>query len=306
MNNFAITGAAGYIAPRHMAAIRDTNNHLIAALDPHDSVGVLDNYFPDTLYFSETDLFVNYIKTANVEVQYMSICSPNYLHVSQILMGLDLGLNVICEKPLALNMDEIHLIQEAESSGKTKVSPIMQLRSHPSIMKLKSETSRLKKRQRVQLTYVTSRGPWYQSSWKGNVAKSGGLAMAIGIHFFDLLLWIFGPVEKNYVHLSKPNKMAGFLELEKASVSWYLSIDQNDLSKKDGKSNSSALRSLLMNDEVFDFSSGLSNLHTDCYKEIIQGRGLTIDDSIPSINVVTSLSTINLSTKGELHPLIQY
>ena len=304
MTDFAISGVAGYIAPRHLTAIRDTNNNLIVALDPHDSVGILDNYFPDTIYCPDDTSFENFINSTDKRIEYLSICSPNYLHFSQILMGLKLGLNVICEKPLVLNLDELRTIQKAEASCKFRVSPIMQLRLHPSIINLKNIVNSLTGKQSVQLTYITSRGPWYQSSWKGNPEKSGGLAMAIGIHFFDILLWIFGPVEKSYLHLDRPNKMAGFLELQKASVRWFLSVDRNDLPITEKIKGASAFRSLKMNDEEYDFTSGFSNLHTSCYNNIVGGHGLSIEDTIPSIEIVTTLTRTELSKKGMQHPFL--
>ncbi|MCL4168537.1 UNVERIFIED_CONTAM: hypothetical protein GTU68_024509, partial [Idotea baltica] len=239
MKLFALTGVAGYIAPRHLKAINDTGNRLIAALDPHDSVGILDRYSSNVSFFTEFERFDRHLERIKRDsgrpgIDYLTICSPNYLHDAHIRLALRLGANAICEKPLVTNPWQLDALVELEKESPGNVSTILQLRVHPALIALKAKIDAAPKdtKYNVDLTYITSRGPWYLYSWKGDISKSGGIATNIGIHFFDMLAWLFGPVEKSEVHLSDPLKMAGSLELPNANVRWFLSIDKTDLPKE--------------------------------------------------------------------------
>lgn len=314
MTNFALTGIAGYVAPRHLVAIRDTGNKLIASFDPHDSVGILDSYFPASNYFSNEDIFQRYLSARNIsapsdeKIHFMSICTPNHLHYSQIIMALNLGLNVICEKPLVLHCEDIIRLEEIETATQQKIYPIMQLRFHPTILKLRKNlvhTNNQNKHHHVRLTYVTRRGNWYHSSWKGDNRKSGGLALAIGIHFFDILTWLFGRAKENYLHLQEANRMAGFMEMENASVEWFLSIDEADLPKPALNKNKSAFRLMEVNNVSYDFSNGFDGLHTLNYQKILEGNGFRPSDTFPSIEIIEQLGKTGISQKGSLHKVVK-
>ncbi|MBN2711319.1 MAG: Gfo/Idh/MocA family oxidoreductase [Planctomycetes bacterium] len=294
--NFAMTGAAGYIAPRHLQAIRDTGNNLVAALDPHDSVGILDSYFPDCAYFREPERFDRHIEKLrrgpeSDQVNYVTICSPNFLHDAHIRLALRSGAHAICEKPLVLNPWNCDALQDLEEESGRHIYTILQLRVHPSVVALKqkidAETGG--ERHEVNLQYMTSRGKWYLFSWKGDEYKSGGLATNIGIHFFDMLMWIFGGVESSKVTLKEATKCAGKLELEKATVNWRLSIDSNDLPEEAVKTGKSTFRSITVDGDEFEFSGGFTDLHTMVYKETLAGNGFRIADAKPAIELAHAI-----------------
>ncbi|MDX9932910.1 MAG: Gfo/Idh/MocA family oxidoreductase, partial [Bacteroidales bacterium] len=291
--NFALIGAAGYIAPRHMKAIRDTGNRLTALLDPYDGIGVIDSYFPDADYFSESERFDRHLdkmrRAGESKIDYVSICSPNYLHDAHIRMAMRNQADVICEKPLVLNPWNIDALAEIENETGKRINNILQLRLHESIRHLKEETEkRSNEFFDVDLTYITSRGHWYQHSWKGDESKSGGVATNIGIHFFDMLTWIFGSVEQSIVHMHSDQKAAGFFRLKNANVRWFLSIDENDL-PEEIKGQKRTFRSIRVNGSEFEFSEGFTELHTDSYKQILAGNGFGLEDARCSIEMVYNI-----------------
>ncbi len=310
MKNFALIGAAGYIAPRHLKAIKDTNNNLIAALDKFDSVGVMDSYFPNADFFVEFERFDRHIekikRQQNINLDYVSICTPNYLHDSHIRMALRRGADAICEKPLVLNPWNVDALASIEKESGQNIYTILQLRLHPSIIALKEkiENGPKEKIYDVDLTYITSRGNWYDISWKGDKSKSGGIATNIGVHFYDMLSWIFGEVKTNIVHLREKDKSAGYLEFEKARVRWYLSIDENSLPKEVRAKGQRTYRSITVNAEEIEFSTGFTELHTDSYKEILNGNGFGLLDAKQSIEIVHDIRNFELEIKGEKHPFI--
>lgn len=283
---FAIMGAAGYIAPKHMKAIKDVGGQLVCVLDPNDSIGIIDSYFPKAKYFRELERFDREIDRQNRmgnPIDYVVICSPNYLHDSHIRFALKNGCNVICEKPLVLNPHSIDFVKDLEWETKKKVYSILQLRLHDEIIKLRESLT--DSDYVVDLTYVTPRGNWYDYSWKGDQTKSGGIAMNIGIHFFDMLLHLFGEVQSNYVEYHSDKRAKGFLKLEQAKVNWFLSVDESDLPHNEWK----AFRSIKINGKEIDFSEGFTELHTRSYEEILAGRGFTINDCIPSLELVVNI-----------------
>lgn len=305
--NFAIIGVGGYIAPKHLQAINETGNILQAALDTNDSVGVLDQYFPKAKFFTEFERFDRYIdKISNdnkKKIQFLSICSPNWLHDYHIKFALRNGLNIICEKPLVITPWNLDRIEELEKASAKKIFTVLQLRLHPSIIALKKKIKNLNSSEKheVILTYITPRGPWYLQSWKGDISKSGGIATNIGIHFFDMLISIFGTVVNSEVYFSKPKKMSGFLELKKANIRWYLSTDVNDL-----QSGSHVIRYITIDGEKSDFSSGFSNLHTKVYENIFQGKGFRIKDARPSIELSYKIRNSEITHNIEkVHPLLR-
>ena len=307
VKNFALIGAAGYIAPRHLQAIKDTGNNLIAALDKSDSVGVLDKYFPDSRFFTEFERFDRHVEKLRCQgsgkaVDYVSICSPNYLHDAHIRFALRVGADAICEKPLVLNPWNADALQELEKETGKRVYNVLQLRLHPAIIALKEKIAKEKpgKKHDIELTYITSRGPWYDVSWKGDVHKSGGVATNIGIHFFDMLLWIFGKLQNQVVHVANDRKMSGFFELEKARVRWFLSLDHSDLPKVAKDSKRSTYRSLTLNGESYEFSDGFADLHTEVYRHVLAGNGFGIEDAKPSIELAHEIrSAIPIGLKGD-------
>lgn len=309
MKNFALIGAAGYIAPRHLKAIKDTNNELIAALDKFDSVGVMDSYFPQADFFTEFERFERHIeklKRNNTQLDYVSICTPNYLHDSHIRMALRRGADAICEKPLVLNPWNVDALQDIEKETNAKINTILQLRLHPSIVALKKKVAHHHdKKFDVDLSYITSRGSWYHISWKGDESKSGGVATNIGIHFFDMLTWIFGEVKDNQVHVRQVSKAAGFLEFEKARVRWFLSIDENDLPNEVKIKGQRTYRSITMDGEEIEFSSGFTELHTESYKRILEGNGFGLTEAKPSINIAYHIRNCEIRKNTNLvHPLV--
>ena len=311
MKNFALIGAAGYIAPRHLKAIKDTNNNLIAALDKFDSVGVLDSYFPNADFFVEFERFDRHIekikRQQNINLDYVSICTPNYLHDSHIRMALRRGADAICEKPLVLNPWNVDALSAIEKESGRNIYTILQLRLHPSIIALKEKIEQGPKDKiyDVDLTYITSRGNWYGISWKGDESKSGGIATNIGVHFYDMLSWIFGDVKRNTVHLREQDKSAGYLEFEKARVRWYLSIDEKSLPKQIQEKGQRTYRSITVNGEEIEFSGGFTELHTKSYQEILKGKGFGLLDAKQSIEIVHDIRNFDVEIKGEKHPFIK-
>lgn len=311
--NFALVGVAGYIAPKHLAAIRETKCKLIAAMDPHDSVGILDRYFPNTKFFNEIERFDRFLERQRREdpankIDFLSICTPNYLHDAHIRLALRLQANAICEKPLVINPWNLDQLVELEQEYQKRVYTVLQLRHNPKIVELKKslEAADHQTRPHVCLSYVTRRGAWYQTSWKGSDEKSGGLSVNIGIHFFDLLLWLFGSVRRASVHCSTASRMAGSLELENARVTWFLSIDGKDLPDHVREKGGFAFRSLTMDGEDIELSDGFTDLHTAVYDSILDGRGDGIADARPSIELVHSIRHSKVSSIDDLaHPFIQ-
>jgi UDP-N-acetyl-2-amino-2-deoxyglucuronate dehydrogenase len=302
LKNFAITGVAGYVAPRHLKAIKETGNRLLAAVDPHDSVGILDGFFPEVSFFTEFERFDRHLEklrrdSETSKINYLSICSPNHLHDAHIRLALRIGAHAICEKPLVINPWNLDALEKLEEETGFNVYNVLQLRLHPSLIKLKNELKNLKQKANVVLTYITSRGLWYKYSWKGIEEKSGGIASNIGIHFFDMLIWLFGSVQKNEVHLYEKNKAGGFIELENANVRWFLSIDKNDLPANYSEKGISTYRSISIDGEDIDFSSGFTELHTRVYEEVLSGNGFRIKDARPSIELVNEIR--NSSTNGK-------
>lgn len=307
MSNFALIGAAGYIAPRHLKAIRDTGHRLVAAYDPQDSVGVLDSYFPEADFFTEFERFDRHLeklKRKGQSIDYVSICSPNYLHDAHIRFGLRLGANVICEKPLVLNPWNAEALQENEAETGKKVNTILQLRLHPALIALKEKIDQSEGQHEVDLSYITSRGNWYYTSWKGDLTKSGGIATNIGIHFFDMLSWIFGPVQENMVHLHTHDRAAGFLQLEKARVRWFLSINADTLPEQAIAANKRTYRSITVDGQEVEFSEGFADLHTRSYEEILNGNGFGIETILPAIRVAHAIRTLPpIGLKDQFHPM---
>lgn len=313
MKNFAITGVAGYIAPRHLQAIKDTGNLLVAAVDPHDSVGTLDGYFPDVSFFTEFERFDRHLeklrrKGEEFRAHYLTICSPNNLHDAHIRLALRIGADAICEKPLVLNPWNLDALQELEEESSCRINTVLQLRLLPQILELKNKIDSKSNNRKydVELTYITSRGLWYNFSWKGMMEKSGGIATNIGIHFFDLLLFLFGKVENSFVHLSEKNRMGGFLELEKANVRWFLSTHRSDLPESRENEKISTHRSIKINDEEIQFSVGFTDLHTKVYEKILEGKGFGIDDARPSVKLVYDIRNARISGENEtVHEKVQ-
>ncbi len=317
MHNFAITGVAGYIAPRHLQAIRDTGNHLVAACDPHDSVGILDRYFPNTAFFSEFERFDRHLeklKRADSEhkVDYVTVASPNHLHDAHCRLALRVGADVICEKPLVMNPWNLDALQAIEAETGQRVWTILQLRTLPSLLELKAridaearDAEGSGKRRKVELTYITGRGPWYDYSWKGQHERSGGIATNIGIHFFDMLMWLFGPAEVNEVHRLDTHRASGFMALRDADVSWYLSIDMADLPFEPEPGKRTTFRSIAVDGEEIEFSTGFTDLHTRVYEMTLAGEGFGIEHARPSIELVHAIrnATPNID-QGAPHPFL--
>jgi UDP-N-acetyl-2-amino-2-deoxyglucuronate dehydrogenase len=311
MKNFALIGAAGFIAPRHLMAIKDTKNNLLAALDRFDSVGILDSYFPETHFFTEFERFdrhIDKLRRKGKKIDYVSICTPNYLHDSHIRFALRNQADAICEKPLVLNPWNVEALAEIEKETGRKVNNILQLRLHPSIIALKDTIDNGDKNKiyDVDLTYLTSRGQWYFNSWKGDLDKSGGIATNIGIHFFDMLTLIFGAVKENIVHVRNDDTAAGVLHLEKARVRWFLSINYDyvpDEIKKQGKR---IYRIITVDGKEIEFSEGFGNLHTRSYEEILKGNGFGLKEAVVSIQTVHDIRIATpLGAKGDYHPFIK-
>ena len=294
MKNFILIGAAGYIAPRHMKAIKETGNNLIAAYDPYDGVGIMDSHFPDAHFFTEFERFDRHIeklKRSGTKIDYVSICSPNYLHDSHIRYGLRIGADVICEKPLVLNPWNVDALIELEEEYNNKVHTILQLRHHEAILELKDKIANgaADKVYDIDLTYITSRGNWYYTSWKGDESKSGGIASNIGVHFFDMLQWIFGPMQSFSVNEKTRDTNSGTLKLKQANVNWYLSINSDNLPDQAKKEKLTTFRTLSIEGESIEFSKGFTDLHTVSYQKILQGFGYGLKDAKNSIEIVSQI-----------------
>ncbi|MCI1265713.1 MAG: Gfo/Idh/MocA family oxidoreductase [Saprospiraceae bacterium] len=306
---FALIGAGGYIAPRHMKAIKETGNDLVAAIDKNDSVGIMDSYFPGADFFTEFERFDRHLeklKRAQQPVDFMSICSPNYLHDSHMRFGLRLGADVICEKPLVLNPWNIDALQEIELETNKKVNTILQLRLHPKVQELrkKIQSENAPNKYEVDLVYITSRGKWYFTSWKGDLQKSGGIATNIGVHFYDLLGWLFGKVQQNIVHVQQHDRVAGYLEYEQARVRYFLSINEQTLPQELLDAGKKTFRSLQIGGEEFEFSEGFGDLHTVSYQEILKGNGFGLNESKQSIETVHNIRNAQpVGLVGDYHPL---
>ena len=309
MKRFALIGVGGYIAPRHLRAIKETGNVLVAALDPSDSVGILDSYFSETDFFTEFERFDRHLEKLRHEgqgVDYVTICSPNYLHDAHVRFGLRIGADVICEKPLVLNPWNVTQLEEIAKETGGEINTILQLRLHSAVVALKERIDKLGdgKVHDIDLTYITSRGRWYMYSWKGDVKKSGGVVNNIGIHFFDMLCYIFGAVRDSVVNLNEPSRAAGVLELEKARVRWFLSIDGSDLPDSVRAEKQRTYRSITIDGEEVEFSEGFGDLHTESYRQILAGKGFGPDVVRPSIEMVSEIRSAEpVGLTSDCHPL---
>tara|TARA_B100000579_G_C22797076_1_gene837710 strand:- start:728 stop:1696 length:969 start_codon:yes stop_codon:yes gene_type:complete len=312
MKNFGLIGASGYIAPRHMKAIKNTNNNLIVALDNFDSVGILDSYFPNADFFTEFERFDRHVSKLkyekNIFLDYVSICTPNYLHDSHIRFALRQNANAICEKPLVLNPWNIDALKNIENETGKKIYNILQLRCHPSIIELKKKVDQGPKDKiyDIDLTYLTSRGNWYYSSWKGDINKSGGISTNIGVHFYDMLSWIFGELKQNIVHLNDHDRSSGYLEFEKARVRWFLSINYDLIPDEIKKLGKRTYRSITIEGNELEFSDGFTDLHTVSYNEIINGNGYGLEEPRQAIEIVHKIRHSKpIGLKGEYHPFVK-
>ena len=311
MKNFALIGAAGFIAPRHMQAIRDTGNDLVAALDKSDSVGIIDSYFPDSAFFTEFERFDRHVEKLRREngqhVHYVAICSPNYLHDAHIRFALRVGADAICEKPLVVNPWNLDPLTELERETGRRICVVLQLRLHPAIIALKQriENEQRDTKYEIDLTYITSRGRWYYQSWKGDVEKSGGIVMNIGVHFFDMLTWIFGRPDFSNLHVLDASRAAGYLELKNARVRWFLSLDRNDLPVAPQPGKPATYRSITIDGDEIEFSGGFTDLHTQTYQKILAGQPFGIPEARPAIDVVYGIRTSTpVGLRGEYHPML--
>ena len=309
--NFALIGSAGYIAPRHMKAIKDTGNNLLATMDPSDSVGIIDSYFPKSYFFTEFERFDRHIEKLkydeDINLDYVSICSPNCLHDAHMRFALRSGADAICEKPIVLNPWNIDKLQQVEKNTGKKIYNVLQLRVHQSIINLKEKLSSIKKKSKydVELTYLTSRGNWYNNSWKGDESKSGGVATNIGVHFYDMLYWLFGDVQTNIVTLKERNVASGFLEFSDARVKWFLSTDSKYLPDEVLKKNQTTYRSITIDGEEIEFSGGFTDLHTLVYKDILENKGYGLEDARSAIEIVHTIRTSEINNKKDFkHRLI--
>jgi UDP-N-acetyl-2-amino-2-deoxyglucuronate dehydrogenase len=307
MKMYALIGAAGYIAPRHMRAMADTGGKLAVAYDPNDSVGVMDSHFPDAEFFTEFERFdrhVDQLRRRGSKIDYAAICSPNYLHDAHCRFALRSGIDAICEKPLVLNPQNIDELAEIERDTGRRISTILQLRLHPAIIALRERFAKSNKRHKVELSYITSRGRWYHASWKGDEPKSGGVATNIGVHFFDMLSFVFGSVSRNEAHLREAERAAGSLQCQRADISWFLSIDRNDLPES-VKGKKTTFRSITVDGEEVEFSEGFTDLHTRSYEEIIAGRGFGLDEVRPSIDIVSTFRAAPIVKSNGVHTFAQ-
>lgn len=309
MKNFALIGAAGYIAPRHLRAIKDTGNNLVAAYDLFDSVGIMDSYFPAANFFTQYELFDRHctkIRNTDKKIDFVSVCTPNYLHDAHTRYGLRLGADVICEKPLVLQERNIDALEEIERETGHKAYNILQLRLHDSIVALKEKIDNGPKEHiyDVDLTYITSRGNWYYTSWKGDERKSGGVATNIGVHFYDMLQWVFGAVKQNIVHVKSHDRVAGYLEFEKARVRYFLSINADHLPDNAVQGEKRTYRTIMIDGSEFEFSAGFTELHTKSYENILAGKGFRISEARACIHIVNEINNATpVGLKGDYHPL---
>lgn len=306
-NSFALIGAAGYVAPRHMRAIKAVGGDLKVAFDPNDSVGIIDSHFPQAAFFTEFERFdrhVDKLRRRDERIDYISICSPNYLHDAHVRFALRSGSQAICEKPLVLNPWNIDGLAEIEQETGRKVSTILQLRLHPAILALREKVAASNVRHACDLTYITSRGNWYHASWKGDEAKSGGVATNIGVHFFDMLAFVFGPLRQQSAHLREPSRAAGWLSFEKADVRWFLSIDAGDLPPS-VRGTKTTYRSIAVDGDEVEFSEGFTDLHTRSYESILAGQGYGLEDVRPCVEIVSAFRSSPLSATGARHPYLE-
>ena len=307
---FALIGAAGYIAPKHMKAIKDTGNDLVAVLDKNDSVGIIDSYFPKASFFSEVERFDRHLEKLHRNkdpdsVDYVSICSPNYLHDAHCRLALRSGAHAICEKPLVVNPWNVDQLKELEDTYGKKVYAILQLRLHPAVIALREQAQASKEKAEIDLTYVTRRGLWYRYSWKGDERKSGGITMNIGVHFFDFLIWAYGSVQDVEMHLLEPTRASGILELENARVKWFLSVEESDLPEDVVSSGGYAFRSIETNGQELDLSAGFTDLHTAVYQDILDGGGFGVDDAQPAIELIYKIRNSEIVTSADAHPKLK-
>jgi UDP-N-acetyl-2-amino-2-deoxyglucuronate dehydrogenase len=311
MKNFALIGAAGYIAPRHMKAIRDTGNELVAAMDVNDSVGIIDSHFPDAQFFTDFELFdahVNAERRAGRGLDYVSIASPNFLHSAHMQWALRSGADAICEKPLVLHPEQIDELKAIEADTGRKIHTILQLRLHPAILALRDRVAQMSAGEKVDvdLTYITSRGNWYLKSWKGMTEKSGGIATNIGVHFYDMLYFVYGKVQENIVHLNTPTKAAGYLEYERARVRWFLSLNVNDVPAEERAKGKRTFRAVIADGENLEFSDGFTELHTKIYEDILSGGGFGVEDNRVAIETVSTIRNAPIAPIGDLtHPFVK-
>lgn len=311
MKKFALIGAAGYIAPRHMKAIRDTGNDLVAAMDVNDSVGIIDSHFPDAQFFTDFEMFdahVNFERRAGRGLDYVSITSPNYLHSAHMQWALRAGADAICEKPLVLYPEQIDELKAIEADTGRKINTILQLRLHPAIIALRDRVAAMPADRKVDvdLTYITSRGSWYLKSWKGFTEKSGGIATNIGVHFYDMLHFVYGALQENIVHLNTPIKAAGYLEYERARVRWFLSLDVNDVPASERAKGKRTYRAVIADGEDIEFSDGFTELHTRIYEEVLAGRGFGVEENRVAIETVAHIRNAALAPANDLmHPFLE-
>ena len=309
--NFALIGAAGYIAPRHMKAIRETGNTLLAAFDPNDSVGILDSYFPNADFFIEFERFdrhVDKLRRKGKRIDYVAICSPNYLHDAHIRFALRSNADAICEKPLVLNPWNIDALAEIEKETGRRIYNVLQLRLHPAIQELRRQVmaAPADKVFDVDLTYLTARGHWYFTSWKGAVEKSGGVPSNIGVHFFDMLAWVFGRRQDSVVHVHRADAAAGLLTYERARVRWFLSVNAGHLPPQAKAAGKRTYRSILISDKELEFSDGFADLHTVTYADLLAGGGFSIEDARPCIEAVHDIrNAVPRGLTGDYHPMCQ-
>jgi len=307
--NFAVTGVAGFVAPRHLRAIRDTGNRLVAAIDPHDAAGLLDQYSFDVRFFTEIERFDRHLEKLRRgadkdRIHYVTVCSPNYLHDAHVRLALRVGAHAICEKPLVINPWNLDALQELEQEHGRRVFTVLQLRLHPALLALKARLDAEAGEHDVSLTYITARGAWYDVSWKGSDERSGGVATNIGIHFFDMLLWLFGPTEEVEVHLREPKRVSGSLRLRRARVRWFLSTDARDLPFTPEPGSKTTFRSITVNGEEIVFTEGFTDLHTRVYEEVLAGRGAGLDDARPSIELAHRIRHAAITPSATPHPML--
>lgn len=311
VKRFVLLGAAGFVAPRHMRAIKETGHDLVAAMDPNDSVGILDSHFPDATFFTEFDHLTDFVQAQadlNRPIDYFSVCSPNHLHEAHVTAGLRAGSNVICEKPLVLTVDAVDRLMALETECPGRTDTILQLRLHPTIIGFRDDmvaSGPGNTKTEIDLTYITSRGNWFLKSWKGQDEKSGGIAANIGIHFFDMLCWVFGPVQEIKLHSMTPMKASGCLEFANARVRWFLSIDRNDLPTTALEAGKTTFRNITVNGEDLEFSDGFVDLHTQSYAKIIEGHGFPVSEAMQAIDIVETVRNMHPSPKAsDRHPFM--
>lgn len=308
MKKFALIGAAGYIAPRHMKAIRETGNELVSAMDVNDSVGIIDSHFPEAQFFTDFELFDSHVSTERRKgrgLDYVSIASPNFLHSAHMQWALRAGTDAICEKPLVLHPEQIDDLKEIEQETGQKIHTILQLRLHPAILALRERVANMPSGEKVDvdLTYITSRGNWYLKSWKGFTERSGGIATNIGVHFYDMLHFVYGEVRENIVHMNTPTKAAGYLEYERARVRWFLSLDVNDVPADERSKGKRTFRAVIADGENLEFSDGFTELHTKIYEDILSGGGFGVEDNRVAIETVSNIRNAPIAPAGDLtHP----